>query len=149
MQTKRSAVICDIDGTLADNSHRKHWVDTKPKNWNAYNKTMNLDKPIDQVIHAITCISLSTPIIICTGREEIYRDVTEAWLEDRDIRYNALYMRKAKDYRDDAIVKSEMLDEILKTRDVIAVFDDRTKVVDMWRSRGLFVFDCNQTREIF
>jgi hypothetical protein len=58
-------------------------------------------------------------------------------------------MRKAKDYRDDAIVKSEMLDEILKTYSVIAVFDDRTKVVDMWRSRGLFVFDCNQTREIF
>lgn len=29
-------IIFDIDGTLADCSHRLHWIQSKPKNWNAF-----------------------------------------------------------------------------------------------------------------
>ena len=29
-------VICDIDGTVADCSHRLHWIQSKPKNWKAF-----------------------------------------------------------------------------------------------------------------
>jgi len=49
-------------------------------------------------------------------------------------------MRKTGDYRPDALVKSEILDDILKDYEVKFVIDDRTSVIEMWQSRGLFVF---------
>lgn len=144
--------IFDIDGTLADNGHRQDWVKTKPKNWTAYNKTMGEDTPIIPVITVLRHLQYGgTPfhIFICSGREEIYRQVTEGWLEEQDIEHDGLFMRKEQDYRDDCIVKKEMLDTIIKTYEVVGVFDDRYKVVNMWREQGLFVFDVNQTRSIF
>jgi hypothetical protein len=59
-------------------------------------------------------------------------------------------MRADNDFRDDAIVKKEMLDKILATgTEIIAAFDDRKKVKRMWVENGIFVFDVNQTDEEF
>lgn len=146
---KKTCYIFDIDGTLADNSHRSHWVKSKPKNWPAYNKGMANDKPIPAVIGVLEKLSGYTDIIICSGREDVYQDTTREWLLRYIEDYHKLYMRKAKDYRDDCDVKRDMLREIEKDYEVLAVFDDRHKVVKMWREEGLYVFDCNQTREIF
>lgn len=147
---KKKCFIFDIDGTLADNGHRQMWVKNKPKNWVAYNKTMSEDTIIKPVAEILELIEAAGYIVyICSGREEIYRDITQKWLYKNSINYDGLYMRKEKDYRDDTIVKEEMLHEIQQFYDVVAVFDDRHKVVDMWRKNGCFVFDCNQERSIF
>lgn len=149
MTLKHGAYIFDIDGTLADGNHRQHWVRTKPKNWNAYNKAMHLDTPIHPVITTLLALSVVYDIVISSGRQDKDRKVTEEWFDKHGIPFTKLYMRKTGDYRDDTIVKEEMLREIEKTFNVIAVFDDRVKVVDMWRKNGLYVFDCNRTREEF
>lgn len=142
---RRKTVLVDIDGTIADGEHRQHWVRTKPKNWAAYNKTMSEDLPIYQTITVINSLSASGhPIIICSGREEVYRDATEYWLNQHNVPYKKLMMRPEKDYRDDCTIKSEMLDKILETEDVMCVFDDRPKVTRMWVERGIFVFRCQQ-----
>lgn len=147
--TKQKAFIFDIDGTLSNNEHRQNWVRNKPKNWNAYNKEMCLDTPIEAVILTLRAIGLVYPIIISSGRQEDKRHVTEFWFAENDIPFTKMYMRKTGDYRDDVVVKLEMLEEIKKKYEVVAVFDDRVKVVNGWRSAGLYVFDCNQTREEF
>lgn len=36
-------IIFDIDGTLADIAHRRHHVETKPKNWSAFQVAAHLD----------------------------------------------------------------------------------------------------------
>ena len=43
-------IIFDMDGTLADVSHRKHFVENNPKNWEAFYKAMINDKPNSPVI---------------------------------------------------------------------------------------------------
>jgi hypothetical protein len=49
-------------------------------------------------------------------------------------------MRKAGDLRNDAIVKSEIVDEhISGVYDVIMHFDDRNRVVDALRAKGMKV----------
>ena len=57
---------------------------------------------------------------------------------------NQLLLRADKDYREDSIVKSEMLDKLIENEmvneDNLIIFDDRQSVVDMWRSRGLTCF---------
>jgi phosphoglycolate phosphatase-like HAD superfamily hydrolase len=148
-----SDVIFDIDGTIADLTHRLHYVTTKPKNWPAFNKAISNDVPIWQVIEIL--FSLKNDgwrIILCSGRSEDSRQDTIDWLIDYGIwdKVDSLYMRKSKDYRADNIIKEELLDQILIDGFVpMLVFDDRKRVVDMWRRRGLFVFDCNQSGKDF
>ena len=47
---------------------------------------------------------------------------------------------KNKHYTPDDILKKDMLDKYADIDDVFLVVDDRQKVVDMWRSLGLTVF---------
>ena len=148
-----SDVIFDIDGTIADLTHRLHYVTTKPKNWPAFNKAISNDAPIWQVIEILFSLKNDgRRIILCSGRSEDSRQDTIDWLIDYGIwdKVESLYMRKSKDYRADNIIKEELLDQILIDGFVpMLVFDDRKRVVDMWRRRGLFVFDCNQSGKDF
>lgn len=144
------AFIVDIDGTISNGSHRQHFVMNTPKNWAAYNAAMHLDKPIEPVIDTIKCLALVSSIILCSGRQDENRQVTVEWLAKHGVPYTELFMRKTKDYRDDCIIKKEIYENlILPNYNVVAVFDDRVKVVNMWRSLGLYVFDCNETRKEF
>ncbi len=147
---KNQAFIFDIDGTIADNSHRQSWVKSKPKNWAAYNATMDKDTLIVPTAKVFTALrSANFNILVFTGREDTKKELTLQWLHDNNVYPDEIYMRKEKDYRDDAIVKSEMLDKVTDKYHIIGVFDDRPKVVRMWRERGLFVFNVLQNDEEF
>src|SRR5690349_2942712 len=116
-QLDYNCVIFDIDGTLADCSHRRHHVANKPKNWAAFNATMCDDVPDHRIVRLARLMNTSGyKVVLCTGREEVYRDVTVAWLRKHIIPHAALYMRGEKDYRGDDIIKSELLDKILADR---------------------------------
>ena len=134
--------VFDIDGTLADITHRRKYVASKPKNWKAFNAGMSLDVPNVPVVQM--CKLLHTQghtIVLCSGRGSEQRGVTETWLAKHGILYHALYMRAEKDYRADYIVKEELLDQLLNDGyNPITVFDDRDQVVEMWRRRGLTCF---------
>jgi hypothetical protein len=92
-------------------------------------------------------------IVFATGRNERSRDATVAWLTANDFwrPWSHLYMRSKDDYRSDDIVKRELLDDIVadygKKPDM--VFEDRPRVVKMWRDNGIFVFDVKQKDEDF
>ena len=146
---KPDVYLCDLDGTLCNVSHRRQYVATKPRNWDAWNAGLVNDKPNLAVLGIITSLTYYYPLIFVSGRSDDYRKQTEEWLEKYDISYNALYMRKYKDHRDDAIVKGEIADEIEKEYNILGVFDDRKKVIDMWINRGIFVFDVGQGKGDF
>ena len=135
---RTKAVIFDVDGTIANNDHRRVWVQNKPKNWKAYNATMYADTPIENIIKLANILHAHYKVIIVTARSDDHEPVTRTWLKAHDVRYDFIYFRKEKDHRDDTIVKSEILDTILEHgHEPVMVFDDRTKVVNMWRERGL------------
>lgn len=137
-------VIFDIDGTICDLSHRRHHVATKPKNWKAFNEALHLDVPNEPVVRLLnTFADADHKIVLCSGREAVFREQTEEWLAEHKVAYHALYMRPAKDYRDDGTVKGELLDVILADGwKPWLVIDDRDRVVAMWRARGLTCLQC-------
>lgn len=150
--TKLDCICFDLDGTLCDVRHRRQYVATKPRNWDAWNAGIINDKPVPQVLEVFNALKDRFPIFFVSGRSDDYRDVTVQWLEKHGITeydYNGLLMRKYKDHRDDAIVKSEIADQIEKNYKIFAVFDDRKRVVDMWIKRGIFVFDVGQGKGDF
>lgn len=143
--TRIPAVICDIDGTLADNSHRQHLVQTRPKNWKAYNELMHLDTPALKIIQLVGIFRRSHRIILCTGRNISYRQTTISWLRRHDIRWEELYMRPDNDFRTDDIVKEEMLKQIRASGwEPEYAIDDRNSVVAMWRRNGLTCLQCKE-----
>jgi hypothetical protein len=135
-------IIFDIDGTLANIDHRRHWVASKPKNWPAFNRAMVYDTPNEDIVWmAKTFHAAGCQILVASGRNEDDRLVTENWLNSVATLQGIwikLYMRSSKDYRSDDIVKSEILDQMLTDgfHPTLAV-DDRSQVVKMWRARGL------------
>ena len=42
---RRNCFIFDLDGTICDVRHRRQYVATKPRNWDAWNKGLTQDVP--------------------------------------------------------------------------------------------------------
>jgi hypothetical protein len=148
-------IVFDIDGTLANIEHRLDYVRSKPKNWAAFDAGIPNDKanlPVVRVFHAL--YNEGHTLIFASGRNERSREATVTWLSKYDLwspGRSKLYMRKADDFRSDDIVKQEILDEIIADygRKPDMVFDDRPRVVRMWRDNGIFVFNVYQGEEDF
>lgn len=129
--------LFDIDGTLADLTHRLSHIQKEPKDWNAFFDACADDAPIGHIVELATMLSIHSRVVFVSGRSDRVRDVTMDWLRDRGL-FGPLYMRRDGDHRPDDIVKGELLEEILGDgwKPVMA-FDDRNQVVEMWRSRGV------------
>ncbi|WP_305789533.1 AAA family ATPase [Symbioplanes lichenis] len=126
-------VLVDIDGTVALMGARS------PFDWSRVGE----DSPNPAVIAAVRAMhAAGHAIVFCSGRDEVCRTETEAWLDLYvDVPYEGLFMRPAGDSRKDAIVKREIFDTEIRDRwRVVGVFDDRQQVVRMWRALGLTVF---------
>lgn len=148
----QKCVVCDIDGTIADVTHRKHYVrcekPLKP-NWYMFFERM-IDDPVNQWCRALLeHMSTDYPIVYATGRPGNYMKYTKEWLEKHDLHLpkaewpTLLFSRQAKDHRKDDIVKEIILEFEIKTRfNILFVVDDRQQVVDMWRKHGNVVLQC-------
>jgi phosphoglycolate phosphatase-like HAD superfamily hydrolase len=135
-------VIFDIDGTLADVSERIHHVRKKPKNWNAFFQGMARDKAIHSMVRLCNILYASgIQIILCSGRNEEHREQTVTWLAEHGVNYHDLRLRKNNDRRSDTEVKRELLATLDKSK-ILFVVEDRSRVVEMWRSEGLVCLQC-------
>jgi phosphatidate phosphatase APP1 len=141
VKMNNQTVIVDIDGTLADISHRRHHIEGKRKRWGKFFKAMDKDLPIPEVAARVRQLNQNHTIILVSGRPEEYRTQTEQWLKKHQIPYQQLYMRQSGDFRPDDVVKQEILDKHLKKEDIKLVIDDRPRVIRMWRENGLEVED--------
>lgn len=121
----RKAIICDIDGTLAERGDRSPFDYSK----------VNLDKPKRDIIKLVNMMhTRDVDVLLFSGREDSCHDATVAWLKAHNVGYDHLFMRKTGDHRKDSIVKKEIYDAFVKDLyEIIFVLDDRDQVVEMWR----------------
>lgn len=137
------AIIVDLDGTLADCRHRRRFLDQDPKDWKGFFEAMVDDTPNGFIEEIMRWASQGNgqwncKIIFVSGRPGDYLEVTKKWLAKWDIEYDAIYLREKGDYRPDEVVKLEIYKKKIAPHfDVRMVFDDRDKVVKMWRSQGV------------
>lgn len=126
-----NAVIFDLDGTLALFG-----------NANPYNRDFAYDTLNHTVFDELKMRKdAGYKIIICSGRNGEFLDVTSEWLGKNGVHPDLFLMRKEGDTRKDFVVKEEMFrNHILPNYYVEAVYDDRDRIVAMWRSLGLTCF---------
>ena len=143
----REIVVADMDGTLADCSHRAHHVAGEKKDWAAFldPAAVAVDAPRKDVIERFR-EHPGTHVIVSARPEEL-RAVTENWILAHGIPHSWLIMRPSGDRRPDTQVKEEILKTLLSKAKISKVFDDRPSVIRMWRSHGITVEDVGDGKE--
>lgn len=141
--------IFDIDGTIALNDHRKHILEEQhdSQRWRRFYAAVDKDAPCAAVIATMEALRRFADVWLFSGRSDECRDKTVAWLAEHTSFMSweldtALMMRQAGDTRPDDVVKREWLDGMLHEdrRRLVAAFDDRDRVVQMWRDAGVPCF---------
>lgn len=123
------AWIVDIDGTLANHGSR-----------DPYDTSRYHEDTVHDVIRTVVDALVNTGhyIVITSGRDEEFRQVTTDWLMNNRVTFDRLVMRKAGDRRRDDLVKEDLFWEQIAPRyDVQGCLDDRDRVVQKWRAMGL------------
>ena len=161
-------LVFDLDGTLADGSHREHFITGEEKDWDAFFEACDGDKPHAHVIEVLQSLDRQGHYIeIWSGRSTgrstpqtpggTVLHKTLAWLDAHGIGVawdpartrrapvSNLRMRPHGDHSPDDELKRGWLQnarrfkhEGVKVPEL--VFDDRQRVVDMWREEGIPCF---------
>lgn len=138
--------VFDLDGTLADCTHRLKWIKNGNRRWTEFFKACVDDVPIRWAINLYELCrdDVKGEILILTGRSEIVRKETNDWLTSRGIMYDYLVMRPEKNSEQDHVLKVRMLEEFLRDKDYSVQFivEDRTRVVKAYREKGYNVLQC-------
>jgi len=131
LKQTQSAILVDMDGTLC---HREGFTDRDP-----YDYTRSGEDGLDPTVADIVQrFSADHTIIIFTARPAAAEFICRTWLKEHGVTFDAIFLRKDKDFREDSIVKWEMFQEHVEPFYKVAfVLDDRQQVVDMWRANGL------------
>ena len=139
-------VIVDIDGTIADITHRLPLIQGESPDWNKFYSQCFQDKPILPMIEVVRGLCMGGfHIAFMTGRVETVRKETYDWILKncgKMFENCALYMRSDGDHRPDSELKSAMYDQDFKKQNVVAVIEDRNQCVEMWRKKGLVCLQC-------
>ncbi|MEE1753151.1 phosphatase domain-containing protein [Streptomyces sp. SP18CS02] len=131
-----SAVMCDIDGTLAIRGDRG------PFDFSRCDEDL-----LNVSVRGALCSFRRADgdvVVLLSGRGEEHREMTEAWLRRHEVPYDELWMRAAGDGRRDDVVKAELFDRHVRHRYAVRVsLDDRDRVVAVWRRLGLPTWQVN------
>lgn len=141
-------VLCDIDGTLADGTHREHHLEGLRKDWKTYYSKLSDDAPVSAVIQWITALREENTICLVSGRPDTYQDETIAWLNKHNIPFDYIFMRRGDSHIPDTDVKAEFLKYIPKDK-IRFVIDDRPRVLRMWKEHGLTAYPVRGAIEDF
>ncbi len=147
-RSPNNCLVSDMDGTLADCSHRRGYVrnlDNDPnfkKDWNKFFSLIGKDTVNPIVLNKIKKAKENgLDIIIVSARPDYLRKETEAWLTVNQVPNDRIIMRDSSDSRADEITKKEMLDTLLDKSKIVEWVDDRPKVIRMLRDNGINVTD--------
>jgi len=142
----KKTVIFDLDGTLAlIDKRRALAAKANGKiNWKTFfdPENIQLDEPNVPVIEMAKMLKAQGhSVVIFSGRDSISRTETIAWLNQFGVPFDVLKMRPEGSFTPDDVLKQDWLDQLFPVKsDVLCIFDDRDKVVKMWRSNGIACF---------
>jgi len=153
IKSSMKTVIFDLDGTIADIEERRQ-LSTKENgkmDWDVFfdPKNIDLDLPNTPVIVMARLLKESGHrIVIFSGRSKATKDATKQWLNNFNVPFDILKMRPTSKefmFMPDDDLKKKWLDDLFPNKeDILCVFDDRDKVVKMWRDNGLSCMQVNE-----
>ena len=142
----KKTAIFDLDGTLALIDDRR-LLSTKANgkiDWDVFfdPTNINLDQPNHSVIEMAKMLKeQGHSIVIFSGRSKVTKVATMEWLDKFGVPFDVLKMRPDNSefkFMPDDVLKQHWLDQLFPDKSsILCIFDDRDKVVKMWRENGL------------
>lgn len=132
----RSLAVFDVDGVLADVTHRLHYLQARPQRWERFFQAADRDPLLAEGAGRLRAALAEHDVVYLTGRPERTRRLTEQWLARHDLPTGPLIMRADDDHRPARWMKREVLRRLAATRDVISMLDDDPAVVAVLEADG-------------
>ena len=131
-------VAFDLDGTVADSSHRSKYAIAK--DWAAFNALAYKDKEIKPTAAILRAMhQAGHRVEIWTARSDDNRAMTADWLAAHFLPYDLLRMRKEGDWRRAYIVKLEWYLQRSPADRPQLVFEDHPETTRLLRAAGAIV----------
>ena len=100
--------VFDIDGVLADATHRQHHLAARPKDWDAFFGEVGADPVIEAGVRRYLEEATRHEVVLMSGRPERTRRDTREWLTRNGLGEPRMILREDADFRPAAVVKSEL-----------------------------------------
>lgn len=130
----RPLAVFDIDGVLADVSHRLHYLDVH--RWEKFFAAAHADPLLDEGADRLRAAQDEHDVVYLTGRPERNRRLTETWLRGFGLPTGPLFMRPDDDHRPARYVKREVLRLLAREREIAMILDDDPAVVRVLTEDG-------------
>ncbi|MEA3216025.1 MAG: hypothetical protein QOJ19_2181 [Acidimicrobiia bacterium] len=135
------AVVVDIDGVIADNRHRLHYLDRRPKDWDRFFAAADADVPIAAGLRLLDALDPEVAIVLLTGRPVRLRGLTVDWLERHGVAWDLLGMRPDDDRSQATNFKRRAVDALNGLGwDIELAIDDEPAVADAYERAGIPCF---------
>jgi phosphoglycolate phosphatase-like HAD superfamily hydrolase len=131
--------VFDLDGTLADSSHRQRFLERRPRDWDAFFAAAPADPPLAEGVALALRSGQDCEVVYLTGRPERCRKDTVAWLAAQGLPEGRIWMRADHDRRPARQTKLEVLKRLGRTREVRMLVDDDVLVCDAAEQAGFVV----------
>ena len=152
-------IVFDIDGVLADCSHRLHYLEKKNYDKFYSDEEIMKDKPIPYIVAIMGVYDSFNEFCyeedkvhcaIISGRNEKCRKSTVKWLKEKYHIYideDQLFLRSENDYRSAHEVKEDLIKKHIGFENILFAFDDDDQVNEMYKKHGVMCYKPNITKE--
>lgn len=128
----KTIILCDLENSLSDSSHRNHLQKTNIEKFNNDFVKDPIDKSIFDLISMWYNNNINIKIVIISSRRSKYKNDAEKWLLDNKVEYNELIVQTDKDKRTPMQFKTDFLKE--NRNKIIFAIEDVPKTCDMIKS---------------
>ncbi|WP_030418866.1 hypothetical protein VM636_01800 [Streptomyces sp. SCSIO 75703] len=138
-RTARPLAVFDLDNTLASTAHRQHFLERRPRDWEAFFAAAPDDPPLAEGLALVRESARVCEVVYLTGRPERCRRDTHDWLSAHGLPEGRVHMRRDADRRPARLTKLEVLRRLARTREVRVLVDDDALVCEDARRAGFTV----------
>ena len=135
-------VIFDLDGVISNASHRQHFMRESPKNFRGFFLAAVDDPPLDVGRALAASVADDHAVAILTARPFYVAENTRSWLAANDVRHDLLILRPrwgTTSRGTAADFKRRELHRLWEAGyEVTVALDDDERVINMYRSEGVF-----------
>ena len=132
----RPLAVFDIDGVLADVSHRVHFLEQRVQDWRSFFAEAVHDPALVDGVALALEAARECEVVYLTGRPERCRSDTLQWLREQALPEGSLHMRPDRDHRPARRLKPKLLSDVAAGRIVAIVVDDDLEVCDAYEAAG-------------
>ncbi|MET8942815.1 hypothetical protein ABZX30_04290 [Streptomyces sp. NPDC004542] len=137
--SKRPLAVFDLDNTLAGTAHRQRFLESRPRDWDAFFAAAPADPPLAEGVALARGSAEECEVVYLTGRPERCRRDTLDWLTAHGLPEGRVFMRGNADRRPARRTKLEILRRLARDRQVRFLVDDDELVCDDAERAGFTV----------